>query len=43
MLATGWTWHELMDQPMYVRRFFWDLLCTRREAEAEANKRAAQG
>ena len=39
----GWTWRDLQDTPIYVRRYTWDLLCARRDAEAEANKRAAKG
>jgi hypothetical protein len=43
MREMGWTWQELQDTPFYVRRFTWDLICIRREAEHKANKRAAKG
>ncbi|WP_327066904.1 hypothetical protein [Kitasatospora sp. NBC_01302] len=39
----GWTWQELQDTPWYVRRFTWDLMSTRREAEHRINTRAARG
>jgi hypothetical protein len=42
MRAMGWTWAELEDTPVYVRRFTWDLLCARRAAKAAANERAAR-
>ena len=32
----GWSWTELQDTPLYVRRFCWDLLLIKRKAEAEA-------
>jgi hypothetical protein len=44
MLATGWDWEQWrVKTPVYVQRFFWDLLCIRREAEANANEQASQG
>ena len=35
-----WTWPDLQATPPYVRRFTWDLLQARRQAEADANERA---
>lgn len=47
MLETGWTWQELQDTPLYVRRYVWDLLLIRRQAEKDAqertNRRSASG
>ncbi|MCC9307680.1 hypothetical protein LN042_11295 [Kitasatospora sp. RB6PN24] len=43
MREMGWSWQELQDTPFYVRRFTWDLICARREAERAANERAARG
>ncbi|TQF04757.1 hypothetical protein E6W39_24190 [Kitasatospora acidiphila] len=43
MREMGWSWQELQDTPFYVRRFTWDLICTRREAERSANEKAARG
>jgi hypothetical protein len=40
MLAMGWTWQELQDTPWYVRRYTWDLMATRRQAEQDAQERA---
>jgi hypothetical protein len=42
MSAMGWTWQELQDTPLYVRRYAWDLLLTRRQAEKNAQERANQ-
>lgn len=42
MHEMGWTWHELQDTPLYVRRYVWDLLAARREAEHAANERATK-
>lgn len=36
----GWTWQELQDTPYYVRRYTWDLLSIKREAQQAAAKRA---
>lgn len=38
----GWSWPELQATPMYVRRYSWDLLQARRQAEHDANERAAE-
>lgn len=37
----GWTWQELQDTPLVVRREWWGLLEARRQAEADANEKAA--
>jgi hypothetical protein len=42
MLAFSWSWEDLERTPPYVRRVCWDLLLARREAEHEANERAAK-
>ncbi|MBV6697434.1 hypothetical protein KV557_09890 [Kitasatospora aureofaciens] len=42
MLATGWTWQELQETPWYVRRYTWDLMLTRRQAEQDAQERASR-
>lgn len=42
MREMGWTWQELQDTPWYVRRYTWDLLAARRQAEHDANERASQ-
>lgn len=36
MHAMGWTWQELEATPAYVRRYCWDLLMAKREAEKHA-------
>lgn len=36
----GWTWQELQATPYYVRRFTWDLLGLKREAQAARAKKA---
>lgn len=36
----GWSWRELQDTPLYVRRYVWDLLLIRRQAEHDAQERA---
>lgn len=36
----NWSWPELQATPVYVRRFCWDLLNIRREAESEALNKA---
>lgn len=43
MREMGWSFSELQDTPWYVRRFTWDLLMARREAEAAANEKASRG
>lgn len=40
MREMGWTWQELQDTPLYVRRYVWDLILTRRQAEHDAQERA---
>jgi len=40
MREMGWTWGELQRTPFYVRRFTWDLILTRRQAEHDAQERA---
>lgn len=42
MREMSWSWQQLQDTPVYVRRYVWDLLCARREAEHAANERAAK-
>lgn len=42
MREMGWTWQELEATPLYVRRYVWDLLVARREAEAAANEKAGK-
>ena len=37
-----WTWRELQDTPMYVRRFTWDFIQMRRQAEKDAVDRARE-
>lgn len=36
----GWSWSDLQDTPMYVRRYCWDLLQIKRQAELDAIKKA---
>lgn len=43
MLAFKWTWAELEATPSYVRQVCGDLLTRRRQAERDANERAAKG
>jgi hypothetical protein len=43
MREMGWTWTELQDTPWYVRRFTWDLICARRQAEKAAHERSMEG
>jgi hypothetical protein len=43
MREMGWSFAELEDTPVYVRRYVWDLIRVRRQAEADANDRAAGG
>jgi hypothetical protein len=38
----NWSWTELQATPIYVRRFCWDLLNIRREAEREAELEASR-
>ena len=33
----GLSWNELQRTPVYVRRFTWDCLAARHEAEAQSN------
>jgi hypothetical protein len=40
MRAMGWSWADLEATPLYVRRYCWDLLQARNEAEAAAYERA---
>lgn len=35
----GWSWRELQDTPWYVRRYTWDLMVARRQAEHDAANR----
>ena len=37
-----WSWRDLQATPAYVRRYCWDLLQARRQAEADANERARE-
>lgn len=46
MLGMSWSWTDFQATPLYVRRYCWDLLQARRQAEQDANERAnceAQG
>jgi len=38
----GWSWPDLQDTPVYVRRFCWDLLQIKRKAEKDAMDKARQ-
>lgn len=40
MREMGWSFDQLQSTPMYVRRYCWDLMIARREAEHEATERA---
>lgn len=39
MREMRWSWRELQDTPMYVRRFTWDCITAKREAEEEQQRR----
>lgn len=39
MREMGWTFAELQATPVYVRRYCWDLMVARREAENDAIER----
>lgn len=41
MLAFGWSFQDLMATSAYARRYCWDLLQARRQAEHDANQRAS--
>jgi hypothetical protein len=43
MREMGWSWQELQATPMHVRRYTWDLIVIRRQAETAANERSARG
>ena len=43
MREMHWSWDELQATPPYVRRFCWDFILARRNAENEANERAERG
>ena len=36
----GWSWEQLQATPLYVRRYTWDFLQARRQAEVDAHERA---
>jgi hypothetical protein len=38
-----WSWDELQATPAYVRRFTWDMIQARREAESAQIERAKAG
>lgn len=40
MREMKWSWTDLQSTPAYVRRYSWDLLQARRQAEHDANERA---
>lgn len=40
MREMGWSWRELQATPWYVRRYVWDLMGIRRQAEQDAQERA---
>lgn len=39
MREMHWSWKQLQETPVYVRRFTWDCIQARREAEQEAERR----
>lgn len=39
MEAMHWTWRELQDTPLYVRRYCWDILQLRWEHESDEMER----
>lgn len=40
MREMGWSWQDLESTPLYVRRYVWDLIVARRQAEQAANEKA---
>ncbi|MEK6443639.1 hypothetical protein [Pseudonocardia sp. T1-2H] len=42
MREMGWSWTDLQATPTYVRRFTWDFIQLRRQAENDASERARQ-
>ncbi|MFD0405622.1 hypothetical protein [Kitasatospora sp. NPDC127116] len=42
MREMGWSWQELQGAPWYVRRYTWDLLLIRRQAEQQAQERGTR-
>lgn len=42
MREMGWSWADLEATPIYVRRYVWDLMVARREAQRAAQEKAAQ-
>lgn len=40
MREMKWSWSDLQACPAYVRRYCWDLLQARRQAEQDANEQA---
>lgn len=40
MREMRWTWRELQDTPLYVRRFCADFVQLRRKAQLDADERA---
>lgn len=43
MFEFHWSFHELSETPLYVKRFTWDLLQVRRQAEADQRRRDSSG
>jgi hypothetical protein len=39
ILETGWSFGDYLDCPRYFRQVIWDVIQTRRRAEAEAQER----
>lgn len=39
MREMGWSWQDLETTPIYVRRYVWDLLLARRQAEQASSGR----
>ncbi|MFE4867734.1 hypothetical protein [Streptomyces sp. NPDC056682] len=39
MREMGWSWRDLEATPIYVRRYVWDLILTRRQAEQASRDR----
>ncbi|MEV8523128.1 hypothetical protein AB0451_03070 [Streptomyces sp. NPDC052000] len=39
MREMGWSWRDLEATPIYVRRYVWDLILARRQAEQASRDR----
>jgi len=40
MREMGWSWDQLEATPLYVRRYTWDLILTRRRIQQEKQDQA---